>query len=167
MRRLVLAYVIGSVAVTADARAGAPADTDEVRAGRRIYETQCASCHGVRGEGMANWQEPNAQGELPAPPHDPSGHTWKHADGMLYRMIRNGWRDPFNKTHHLTMPAFGQTLSPAEIRAVIEYLKTLWTPEQRRFQRDESARNPYPPEAHGVRPGEKRGRITSPTKTKE
>ena len=147
MRRFVLACVIGSVAVSTYARADAPPDTPEIRAGRQVYEAQCASCHGVHGEGMPKWEEPNVQGELPAPPHDPSGHTWKHADGMLYRMVKNGWRDPFNKTRHLTMPAFSQTLSPTQIRAVIEYLKTLWTPEQRRFQRDESARNPYPPEA--------------------
>jgi len=45
------------------------------------------------------------------------------------------------------MPAFGHTLTPENTRAVIEYLKTLWTPAQRRFQREESRRMPYPPEA--------------------
>lgn len=167
MRKFLLACAIGSVAISAYAHAGAPADKEEIRSGRRIYEAQCASCHGVRGEGMPKWEVPNAQGELPAPPHDPSGHTWKHADGMLYRMIRNGWRDPFNKTQHLTMPVFGQALSPNEIRAVIEYLKTLWTPEQRRFQRDESARNPYPPEARRIASGGRDDRINSQTETKE
>ena len=29
----------------------------------------------------------------------------------------------------------------------IEYLKTMWTPEQRAFQREESRRAPFPPEA--------------------
>lgn len=88
-----------------------------------------------------------AHGELPPPPHNPEGHTWKHADGMLYRIIRDGWRDPFNKTKRLTMPAYGETLAPGEIRAVITYLKTLWTPEQRRIQREESRQQPFPPEA--------------------
>lgn len=115
--------------------------------GRRVYHAQCASCHGGRGEGAPDWKQPDNQGEMPAPPHDREGHTWKHADGMLYRIVKNGWRDPFNKTQRLTMPAFGQTLSPAEIRAVIDYLETLWTPEQRRFQEEESRREPYPPEA--------------------
>ncbi|WP_455153204.1 c-type cytochrome [Cupriavidus basilensis] len=57
---------------------------------------------------------------------------------MLYRLVKHGWRDPYNKTQHLTMPAFGQTLSPREIRDVLDYLKTMWTPEQRRFQQEES-----------------------------
>lgn len=167
MRRFLLACAIGSIAMSAYARAGAPPDEEEIQAGRQIYQAQCASCHGVRGEGMPNWEEPNAQGELPAPPHEPSGHTWKHADGMLYRMIKDGWRDPFNKTRRLTMPAFGQTLSPQQITAVIEYLKTLWTPEQRRFQRDESTRTPYPPEARSFASSHKGGRATSQIMNKE
>lgn len=116
----------------------------QVDLGRRIYESQCAACHGAKGEGQAGWQRPNAAGELPAPPHDRTGHTWKHSDAMLYRTVAEGWRDAFNKTQRLTMPAFGQTLTPAEIRAVVDYLKTLWTPTQRAFQREESRKQPYP-----------------------
>lgn len=86
---------------------------------------------------------------MPAPPHDRTGHTWKHSDAMLYRIVRDGWRDPFNKSPGLTMPGFGNDLSPAEIRAVLDALKTGWTPQQRAFQRKESRTAPYPPEARG------------------
>lgn len=75
------------------------------------------------------------------------GHTWKHSDAMLYRIVQHGWRDPFNKTDRLTMPAFKGQLSRKETIAVIAFLKTLWTPEQHRFQREESRRQPFPPEA--------------------
>ncbi|TAM04462.1 MAG: cytochrome c [Pusillimonas sp.] len=122
-------------------------DSQRVDAGRRVYAAQCAACHGPRGEGQPDWDRPNAAGEMPAPPHDRNGHTWKHSDAMLYRLVKNGWRDPFNKTQRLTMPAFGQTLSPKEIHDVIEYLKTMWTPEQRSFQLQESQQAPFPPEA--------------------
>ncbi|MEQ8229290.1 MAG: cytochrome c [Rhodospirillales bacterium] len=115
-----------------------PLDMQQVEAGRKIYQEYCASCHGARGEGQPNWETPNAQGELPAPPHNAEGHTWKHSDAMLYRMVSEGWRDPFNKTRHLTMPAFQDQLSSDEIRDVITYLKTLWTPEQRQFQWEET-----------------------------
>ena len=115
-----------------------PLDPEQVEAGRRVYQEHCASCHGSRGEGQATWERPNAQGELPAPPHNAKGHTWKHSDAMLYRMVSEGWRDPFNKTRHLTMPAFRDQLSPDEIRNVITYLKTLWTSEQRQFQWEET-----------------------------
>jgi mono/diheme cytochrome c family protein len=119
-----------------------------VEKGARIYQQYCASCHGAQGEGAPNWREPNALGELPAPPHGPEGHTWRHSDAMLYRMVSEGWRDPFNETEHLTMPAFEDVLAPREIKAVITYLKTLWTPEQRAFQEAETeARGGFPPEA--------------------
>lgn len=119
----------------------------EIDTGRRIYEQQCAACHGAKGEGQPGWEKRNVLGELPAPPHDRSGHTWKHADAMLYKTIQNGWRDPFNKTKRLTMPGYKDVLTPHQTRAVINYLKTMWTPEQRSVQRAESVLNPFPPEA--------------------
>jgi mono/diheme cytochrome c family protein len=59
-------------------------------------------------------------------------------------MVSKGWRDPFNKTKRLSMPAFGDLLSPEQIRAVITYLKTLWAPEQRSYQSEESRNQPFP-----------------------
>lgn len=125
-----------------------PLDPRQVEAGSKIYNQYCASCHGVRGEGEPNWEKLNAQGELPSSPHNAEGHTWKHSDSMLYRMVIEGWRDPFNKTRRLTMPAFRDILSPAEMRDVIIYLKTLWTAEQRQFQWEETqVRGAFPPQA--------------------
>jgi mono/diheme cytochrome c family protein len=151
MRSILIGVFAGlfGVATLAHATEARPASLNQqqVDTGRVIYQQQCAACHGVQGEGKPGWQQRDAQGELPPPPHGPEGHTWKHADGMLYRIIRDGWRDPFNKTKRLTMPAYGETLSPHEIRAVITYLKTLWTPEQQSIQREESQRQPFPPEA--------------------
>jgi mono/diheme cytochrome c family protein len=123
----------------------------EINMGAKVYQQYCAACHGAKGEGQPDWERRNALGELPAPPHDPEGHTWKHADGMLYRIIRDGWRDPFNKTQRVTMPGFKDILSPQEIRAVTNYLKTMWTPEQRKIQREESQQKPFPPEARDVK----------------
>lgn len=107
---------------------------DNMQLGQQVYRQSCASCHGENAEGAAGWQQADRNGELPAPPHNRDGHTWRHADGDLYEMIAKGWRDPFNTTNRLTMPAFEQTLPPEAIDAVIAYLKTLWTPEQRQFQ---------------------------------
>jgi mono/diheme cytochrome c family protein len=132
------AFAMGNV--TAD-------NAQRIEAGRQIYTAQCAACHGARAEGQPDWDRLDQAGELPAPPHDETGHTWKHSDAMLYRLIRSGWRDPFNKTSRLTMPAFGGSLSPEQTRDVIEYLKTLWSPTQRAFQLEESQKSPFPPEA--------------------
>lgn len=112
--------------------------------GRAVYEAYCAGCHGLSGQGQTDWTRKNQQGELPAPPHGPGGHTWKHSDRMLYNLVAEGWRDPWNDTEHKTMPAFQNVLTPSEIRSVVNYLKTLWTPEQRQHQEEESLDARFP-----------------------
>jgi mono/diheme cytochrome c family protein len=138
-----LAAVLLIVAAHAHAHVAAQPQ-QRVAQGQRIYAAQCAACHGAHGEGQPGWESLDAAGERLAPPHDRTGHTWKHSDAMLYRIVAEGWRDPFNRTQRLTMPPFGQALPPDEIRAAIDYLKTLWTPRQRAFQREESRNAPYP-----------------------
>lgn len=151
MRNIVPSVLAGLMAIAPHATRAAdglpPPDPRLASAGSAIYQRSCASCHGTHGEGAHAWQRPDQHGELPAPPHGPSGHTWKHSDAMLYRIVQQGWRDAFNKTERLTMPAFNGQLSREETIAVITYLKTLWTPKQRQFQADESRGHPFPPEA--------------------
>jgi mono/diheme cytochrome c family protein len=120
-------------------------DPDEVVLGRQVYLEQCAACHGQSAEGQPNWKQPDANGNRPAPPHDDSGHTWHHADRLLYEIIRDGFRDPLKPPDSpLTMPAFNGKLSDAEIRAVIAYFKSLWSEESRLFQWEVSQRGPFP-----------------------
>jgi hypothetical protein len=57
-----------------------PNDSKLVERGKIVYEEQCANCHGEHLEGEPNWQRRKPNGELPAPPHDASGHTWHHSD---------------------------------------------------------------------------------------
>lgn len=147
MLRSTVLFAIAILSVSIGMREATAATSNHpqrIDTGRQIYLQRCAACHGVQGEGQPNWQHPNSLGDLPAPPHDPSGHTWKHSDAMLFRIIQNGWRDPFNKTKQMTMPAFGLILTSNEITAVTLYLKTMWTPRQRNFQKEESKGQPFP-----------------------
>ncbi len=116
----------------------------QVVRGRQIYLERCASCHGQRAEGAPNWQQPDARGDLPPPPHDDSGHTWRHSDAQLAEIIRDGLRDPFNKTPELTMPSFKNQLSDEEIQAIIAYFQSLWPPEHRRYQEEQNQRPAMP-----------------------
>ncbi len=81
-------------------------DRGQVSRGREVFVQYCASCHGVDAQGAPDWQQPDARGDLPAPPHDDTGHTWRHSDAQLAEIIRGGLRDQFNKTPELTMPPF-------------------------------------------------------------
>ncbi len=151
MRSVAAKLIAGLIAMIANAADGSDApprlDPELIKAGWTVYRQSCASCHGARAEGAHGWQSADRNGELPAPPHDAKGHTWKHSDAMLYRIVQQGWRDEFNKTDRLTMPAFKGQLSHKETIAVVTYLKTLWTPKQRQFQWEESRRQPFPAEA--------------------
>lgn len=113
---------------------------DMVRTGRQIYLSNCAACHGPNAEGAPGWQRPDVKGNLPPPPHDDSGHTWRHSDQQLTEIILDGLRDPFNKTPELTMPPFRGKLSDQDVEALIMYFKSLWSDEHRRYQLDETAK---------------------------
>jgi hypothetical protein len=65
-------------------------DAQMLEQGRKVYVAQCASCHGINREGQANWRERGADGRLPAPPHDETGHTWHHPDELLFRITKEG-----------------------------------------------------------------------------
>ena len=98
--------------------------------GPALYQTFCAACHGEAGEGDPTWPKPNALGDIPAPPHNAKGHTWRYSDADLVMMTLNGHRDPYNSSEFLTMPAFKGILTEAQVVAIFDYLKTLWTDQQ-------------------------------------
>jgi mono/diheme cytochrome c family protein len=125
-------------------------DPNQVARGRQVYVQNCARCHGQNAEGAPNWQQPDARGDLPPPPHDDSGHTWRHSDAQLAEIIRNGLRDRFNKTPELTMPPFMNQLTDQEIAAVITYFKSLWFPEHRAYQEEQNQRPLMPTQGSGT-----------------
>jgi len=116
--------------------APAAAGSETYILGQTVYEAQCASCHGIEGEGQFPDAplEPDITGRYGAPPHDETGHTWHHDDDLLIQIIREGGMgDPVN---FYTMPALESVLSNAEIEAVLAYIKTMWTQEQINAQRE-------------------------------
>lgn len=112
--------------------------------GKVLYQTHCATCHGARGEGQPNWKTKKAAGTYPPPPHDASGHTWHHADGLLFRTVRDGGQAAAPAEFKSGRPAWKDTLTDAQIVAVLQYLKTLWGPAEREFQSEVTQRDPYP-----------------------
>lgn len=105
----------------------------------KLFADNCAVCHGAQGEGQAGWQQRNPDGSFRAPAHDSTGHTWHHPDGLLFSTVSEGGRDIPDLGVTSGMPAFGETLSPAQIVAVIDYLRTLWGPQERDFQAEVTA----------------------------
>ena len=108
-------------------------DPAQIALGRKLYAEHCASCHGAQLEGQPNWQTPKANGRLPAPPHDESGHTWHHSDDELFTITKKG-PAAVVPGYRSDMPAFEGMLTDDEIRAVLAFIKSTWPPEARRYQ---------------------------------
>ncbi|MCH9852639.1 MAG: cytochrome c [Alphaproteobacteria bacterium] len=97
-----------------------------VSLGKAIYFENCASCHGDNLQGQKNWRTLDAEGYLPAPPHDETGHTWHHSDINLFLLTKYGVSF-FTKEDYLTrMPRYETLLTDDEIIAVLSYIKSTW-----------------------------------------
>ena len=102
-----------------------PRVSEEVQSnGAELYAASCQVCHGDReGQGATGG----------TPPHNETGHTWHHPDAQLKDWVLNG-KFPG------TMPPFKDVLRGEEVHAILSYIKTWWTAEQRESQADISQR---------------------------
>ncbi len=122
-RTLVASYLAGRRGPDATP-ADPPPPVDAVRIasvtdGRALYEQLCAACHGRLGGGDGY----NAA-NLPVPPtaHGDSAYMSTRTDDVLFDGIYAG-AYTLNKSNR--MPAWGETLSAAQIRALVRYIRQL------------------------------------------
>ncbi len=127
---LILSFLTSDPAITSSS----PANQQAVALGRTLYAANCGSCHGANLEGAPNWKQPLADGSMPAPPHDQTGHTWHHNDESLFATVKYGGQASSPPGYLNRMPAFGGTLSDAEIHAVLAFIKSSWPLEIQQAQ---------------------------------
>lgn len=125
--------------LTGCARDATPS-TQTLALGRRVYDAQCSACHGAKLEGQPHWRTRRADGKLPAPPHDATGHTWHHADQVLFEITKYGVQRFAGPHYASDMPAFEGRLSDEEIRAVVAFIKSTWPEQIRNDQAQINAR---------------------------
>ncbi len=115
----------------------AGADPQSIANGQVLYAENCAACHGANLEGQPQWQSPGPDGRLPAPPHDPSGHTWHHGDDLLFSYTKLGGKAALAAKgidFDSGMPGFGETLSDSEIQDILNFIKSTWPERERELQ---------------------------------
>jgi mono/diheme cytochrome c family protein len=120
-RVLIVRYLGGDAAVLATTSAGQKIGSSGAAdsAGSPLYARYCTGCHGTQGRGDG----PNAA-SLPVPP---ARHASKEAmstrsDDALYDTIAGGGAI-MNRSPR--MPAYGTTLSPVQIRALVRHIRSL------------------------------------------
>ncbi len=132
---LALTLLLASPALAGEHWNLKPENADIVAAGRKVYDANCASCHGAKLEGQPDWRQPNTEGKLPAPPHDIGGHTWHHADKVLFELTKFGLKKFAGDNYQSDMPAYDGVLSDQDIVAVLSFIKSTW-PENIREHHD-------------------------------
>lgn len=102
LRRISLVLAFGALGLSAATAARA----SDLAAGQRVYERQCAGCHGIDGR--------------PTMPHTPDftrGESLQIPDVEMVRRIKTG-KD--------LMPGYNRVISDDDILNVIAYIRTLW-----------------------------------------
>ena len=112
-----------------------PDDGSVVLLGETVYRSHCAECHGRNLEGQPNWRSRDGEGYLPAPPHDANGHSWHHADALLFKITKLGTASIAGPDYKTRMPAYADVLSDEQIVAVLSFIKSRW-PKQTRKRHD-------------------------------
>ncbi len=129
-----LAIVAGMIFLTIQAVVTTPPQAEaanvggdkqaRIEAGGKLYEDNCAKCHGENGEGG---ELPDQPGEFTNPLNDEAfliTHT-EPAPDSIFNVINYGWES-------LGMPPFGLAngggLTDPEIRAIVDFISAWYTP---------------------------------------
>lgn len=142
------AYVVSTLLLVVATQVGCgptgsaanPHDAAQVTRGATLYAQHCASCHGANLEGQSDWKKRRPNGRLPAPPHDSTGHTWHHADSVLFDITKRGSAAVVGRGHQSDMPSFAGVMSDDEIWSVLAFIKSRWPPDIQEKQAQIKAR---------------------------
>jgi mono/diheme cytochrome c family protein len=141
----IFALFVGGMVVWAQSNTGvepASAYPVDIASGETLYGEYCAACHGANLEGQGDWRSPGADGLLPAPPHDETGHTWHHADSLLFTYTKLGGRETLAQQgmdFNSGMPGFGDQLSDEDIWNILAFIKSSWPERLQQIQAERTA----------------------------
>jgi mono/diheme cytochrome c family protein len=91
------------------------ASPSSIAAGKKLYDSQCASCHGAAGKG-----DGKAGAMLKPTPSDLTDADWKHGqtDAEIFTVIRDG-------SKQTGMRAYGSRIPTNDLWNLVNYVRTL------------------------------------------
>lgn len=108
----------------------------QVSLGSSLYKANCAFCHGDALEGKLGWDKDYPNGGRPALPLNGDGAITRLVDQDLMDVIKYGGQ-PFSPVDYENdMPGFEMLLSDGDIWSVVAYVKSRWSDEAIKRQRD-------------------------------
>ncbi len=106
-----------------------PAPVDPAALGRQTFVSYCVPCHGASGEGFIN--------ALDAPALNADGQSHALTDAAILAAIIDG-----GAASGGNMAPLGDALSAEQEAAVLEFVHSLWTDEQRLAHEDAGGHAP-------------------------
>ncbi len=94
---------------------------EQVIRGYGLFQQHCATCHKPDASGAPNWKTADAQGKLPPPPLNGTGHAWHHPLALLRQIVRNGGI-PMGGS----MPPFKVKLDGRQIDDILAWVQSHW-----------------------------------------
>ena len=101
--------------------------SSQLALGRRLFEADCAPCHGALAQGHPGWQD-SGDGifTAAAPPLNGQGNVSMRSRQQIIDIIDHGERVPGSTT---AMPAWKDRLSSTEVRYIVAWFQSLWPKE--------------------------------------
>jgi len=124
--RLILPLVVLTLLLSACGSEDGGSD-EALSRGETLYEENCLSCHGGESGGEISDSPPR---------HNQNGHTWHHPDCQLTEITLRGPAAWGGTPEPGSMPAFEGQLTEDDVAAILTYIKTWWTDEQRAYQEE-------------------------------
>jgi len=114
-------------------------DAETIAAGQAIYGENCAVCHGDNLQGAEDWRGRDDNGLLLPPPHDDAGHTWHHADAVLFELTKFGSAAYVGSGYQSAMAGFEFLLTDEQILQTLAFIKSTWSPQTIEIHNDINA----------------------------
>jgi len=100
-------------------------DLEGVARGAKLYQENCAQCHGPQAQGHPDWQRAKKEGYAAAPPLNGTGTDIGLTRVRMVEVIRKGAK----RKGVMVMPAWKGRVSDEKILDIISWYQALWPAE--------------------------------------